>query len=649
MNRLRSQNGALRAALVAGALLIASTARAQVEATQLFNPAAADAGAQIRANDRAEEDVTFKVDGNAIDVVVVANGKSSYPGIVIKPPKPFDASNHGHVEAKITNLGSKPIRVALRLDNEGSWQENRNNANIVGVQPGKSAIVKTIFGYNYGKPGYALQSNAIVTMLFCSSKSDAPQHWRIENIDGNGLPGEKPVVDPNSVAVKPEGGVILGGGAITARQLVAKNGAKADLANGGKAFTATLGGKGDVTFKPAGGMWNLNQYLQVRVRVKNVGNSPAKPTFQLTSRGGPSDFISPDSIAPGEQTEVVLPFMAQKPWQGLDLPEMRTLEGKKEFLDHQPGTGNDYKSNTTTGLVIGGEGTIEVTSVVGEVPPTNVPDWLGKRPPVEGDWVQTFNDDFDGDHIDFSKWNIYTETDWHLGKDTHYSKDNVIVKDGKLYLRLSKQHGHHNDDPKMPANEYATGYADTYGKWVQRYGYFEARMKLATAPNMFDAFWLMPDRGLAAGPQNVRANTKEGGMEFDIMETLSIWGPYRHDFGFHWDGYMKYHKSTGNFSDYSPPDKDGFITVGMLWTPGELAIYDNGKESGRWKTDRISNVQSYFILTHLTGGWEAEPMDDKQLPADFVFDYVRAWQRKDLASPADGPKPNDAGPLPPTK
>ena len=49
----------------------------------------------------------------------------------------------------------------------------------------------------------------------------------------------------------------------------------------------------------------------------------------------------------------------------------------------------------------------------------------------------------------------------------------------------------------------------------------------------------------------------------------------------------------------------------------------------------------------LTGGWESEPMDDAQLPSDFVFDYIRAWQRKDLASPEDGPKPNEGGPLAP--
>ena len=33
------------------------------------------------------------------------------------------------------------------------------------------------------------------------------------------------------------------------------------------------------------------------------------------------------------------------------------------------------------------------------------------------------------------------------------------------------------------------------------------------------------------------------------------------------------------------------------------------------------------------------PLDDPaRLPDDFVIDYVRVWQRKDLASEADGPR-----------
>ena len=52
----------------------------------------------------------------------------------------------------------------------------------------------------------------------------------------------------------------------------------------------------------------------------------------------------------------------------------------------------------------------------------------------------------------------------------------------------------------------------------------------------------------------------------------------------------------------------------------------------------MSNVQSHLMYTLPQGGWDNNAVDDNKLPADFVIDYVRVWQRKDLASPADGPK-----------
>ena len=230
----------------------------------------------------------------------------------------------------------------------------------------------------------------------------------------------------------------------------------------------------------------------------------------------------------------------------------------------------------------------------------------------------------------------------------HFSQDNAIVRDGHLLLRFEKKTGHQNDDPNGKVTPYATGWAETYGKWVQRYGYFETRVKFPRAPCMFCAFWLMPDRGLASGPQAVRSSTKDGGMEFDIFENLSIWGPYRHDWGMHWDGYFEYHKSNGAFTQYVMPDSDGFVTVGMLWEPGKVTEFDNGKETASWESPRVSNVPSYILLDNVDGGWEKEPLDDKQLPADMTIDYVRVWQRKDLASAVDGPKPNQGTPGPPT-
>src|SRR5690606_34721864 len=121
------------------------------------------------------------------------------------------------------------------------------------------------------------------------------------------------------------------------------------------------------------------------------------------------------------------------------------------------------------------------------------------------------------------------------------SKDNVLVKDGRAILRYEKRTGYVNDDPdqKLPKTgknetDYAVGYLDAYGKWTQTYGYFEARMKLPTAPGLWPAFWMMPDRGEELGPQWKRADTANGGMEFDILEHLTRWGPYRYNIAFHW-------------------------------------------------------------------------------------------------------------------
>jgi beta-glucanase (GH16 family) len=256
--------------------------------------------------------------------------------------------------------------------------------------------------------------------------------------------------------------------------------------------------------------------------------------------------------------------------------------------------------------------------------------------------VDQDEDHFAGHAIDLTRWNVHAPN--YGSKQMHFSKDNVLVQDGRMILHFEKKRGHHNDDPQGYESDYATGWADTYGKWVQRYGYFEARMKLPTAPSIFPAFWLMPDRGAAAGPQWKRGDTGHGGMEADILENLTIWGPYRYSIAMHWDGYQKNHKTFACANNYIQPDKEGFITVGLLWTPGSAVFYANGRETARWESPRVCSVPSYIIFDNNIGGWEKEPMDDARLPADLAVDYVRVWQRKDLASRADGPIPN-TGPL----
>jgi beta-glucanase (GH16 family) len=147
----------------------------------------------------------------------------------------------------------------------------------------------------------------------------------------------------------------------------------------------------------------------------------------------------------------------------------------------------------------------------------------------------------------------------------------------------------------------------------------------------------MPDRGTAVGPEQwKRADTKNGGMEFDIMEHLTRWGSSRYNIAMHYDGYGTDHKHIGTDKVYLQPDKDGFITCGLLWTPGSAIFYGNGREVARWVNPRIASVPGIMMFTLPNGGWDNSPLDDAKLPSDFIIDYVRVWQRKDLASAVDG-------------
>jgi beta-glucanase (GH16 family) len=582
----------------------------------------------------SSDQVTFQKEAAGI-AVTIAPGKDGYPGLGLKPAEgKWDLSHYGHVEARIVNTGKSPLNLSLRVDNDGDWHDNPWNVQPLNLKPGASGTVKVIFGYSWGKPGYALKPSDVVRVLLFTGKSKAEQSFRIESLEAGGPAGEKMAVDPKSIRIEPKGGVILGGGADPAPVVEAKGGQVSAVGTAQRvAFTAGTKGEQDLVIKPSAGRWNLTHAYEVRVKVKNEGKTPVAPRVVVSSDSGPTDTVTGAELAPGAEGEIVVPFASAVPWKGI------ADGGKHGIWEGEKDTGSRFGSDAVSAVKImpghkGEAATLLVESIIADAPAVQLPEWVGKRPPVEGEWSQTFDDEFDGSTIDASKWRITGPNYWD--KKTHWSKDDVIVGNGVVKLRYEKKTGHQNDDPKEKEMPYAAGFLETYGKWVQRYGYFETRVKLPQAPGLWPAFWVMPDRGAAAGPQWKRQDTKNGAMEFDVMEHLTRWGPYRYNIGMHWDGYQKEHKQTGSTRIYIQPDKDGFITVGLLWVPGSVTYYCNGKVVLSWENPRISNVQSDMMFTIPMGGWDNNALDDKQLPADFVIDYVRVWQRKDLASPVDG-------------
>src|SRR5690606_7893390 len=64
------------------------------------------------------------------------------------------------------------------------------------------------------------------------------------------------------------------------------------------------------------------------------------------------------------------------------------------------------------------------------------------------------------------------------------------------------------------------------------------------------------------------ADTFNGGMEIDIMESLGKWGVNATAHALHWDGYGSQHQSTGSGVVNSPATSDGFHTYGLYWAAG---------------------------------------------------------------------------------
>ncbi len=335
--------------------------------------------------------------------------------------------------------------------------------------------------------------------------------FRIESLVASGPAGEKPPVDPASVRIQPKNGFLLGPGVmIDAKTQIEAKGAKASMGPDGQSLEVVFpDAKGEqwVALKPPAGRWDLRDATEVRVKLKNEGPTPITPSVQVTSNGGPTDLVTAAApLAAGEETQLIASFIPAVPGKGTRVP-------KAGYYGNQPGTGTSFSSDAAAAVRIMAKHAVQakllVESITVAAPPAVLPDWLGKRPPVPGDWGKTFDEEFDGPKIDQTKWNIYGPNYWD--RASHWTKDNLILEGGMAKFRFEKKRGFHNDnsDPKVdPQNlsgqkqsDYACGYLDTYGKWVQRYGYFEARVKLPRAPGLWPTFWMIPDRGAAVGPQ----------------------------------------------------------------------------------------------------------------------------------------------------
>lgn len=258
---------------------------------------------------------------------------------------------------------------------------------------------------------------------------------------------------------------------------------------------------------------------------------------------------------------------------------------------------------------------------------------FGKKEIDLEEFSLVWSDEFDGDAIDAESWKgVYGNTTKAvMRKGGYIHSDLAEVKDGNLHIYTKYLE---NGTGEGPAGYYSyMMYTRDFHE--QKYGYFEVRCILPKGAGQWAAFW-MNSRNM----ENVDGSAADG-AEIDIFES-----PYYHKKLFHnfvssnvyYDGYGAdiVKGKMGIFEANNPYEE--YNTYGLEWNENEYIFYINGKETAR--TDfGVSQSPEYLILSVEVGGsngvpdpdsWAGDMSKNEDLPSDFVVDYVRAYQYKDL-------------------
>jgi len=271
------------------------------------------------------------------------------------------------------------------------------------------------------------------------------------------------------------------------------------------------------------------------------------------------------------------------------------------------------------------------------------------NPPFEPDpemWRLIWSDEFDGDELDLSVWEIMTGTGaafgltgWGNYEAQYYHADNITVTDGKLRIEARSQN---RSSPGEGSRSFTSGRIRStgtpgYGDGISvLYGRIEARIKLPVGHGLWPAFWMLPtDSPYGGWPI---------GGEIDIMEAMGRL-PYRSTsaihFGRHWPN------NTYNHSSFEFPEGQSiadFNVYAVEWEPGEMRFYVNEHhfwtQTQWWSRDmdvsgNFSHPapfdQPFHILLNLAIGGHFDPegtsgLDPSIFPVAMYVDYVRVYE-----------------------
>ena len=238
----------------------------------------------------------------------------------------------------------------------------------------------------------------------------------------------------------------------------------------------------------------------------------------------------------------------------------------------------------------------------------------GQKLDLDG-YALVFEDNFDGDELDLSKWLHRYPGRVNAG---YQSPEQVSVGGGLLRFKAL----YREDGPYGPG--IYSGEIRTRREFVR--GYFEVRCLCSEGGGLWSAFWMNSD-GMASAELS---DGGLGGAEIDIFEAnnynANIFNRNAVTHAVHVGGYGEGLRSENEGSFKVPKPYSQFNTYGMEWTENEYIFYINSVESLRTSFQKgVSRVPEYVILTLCLP--VEFPEENAGVTTDFVVDYVKIYQK----------------------
>ena len=231
-------------------------------------------------------------------------------------------------------------------------------------------------------------------------------------------------------------------------------------------------------------------------------------------------------------------------------------------------------------------------------------------------WVVTWQDEFNGNHIDNSKWNFErgNNNGWGNNELEYYTNrpQNAFIRNGNLVIRAVKEN--------FEGFQYTSARMTTQNKFHTVYGKFEVRAKLPQGQGVWPAFWLLG--------QNIAQVGWPACGEIDIMELIGKDPKHNHG--------STHQPGADTTSAYT--DNGGFHNnyhvYAANWQPGKIEFSVDGhiyntvtraNTNGNW----VFDGNQMFILLNLAvgGNWPGNPDGSSHFPQELIVDYVRVYEK----------------------